>query len=168
MLYPTEPRFPYLSALAQFRSISIFTTYIIVIILLFVWCICIIIAQHGATDTVHSISRSWRKIATFTTLALLSFVATWYFMISFLIRSYHDWASVHLNPGADLLSRLIAWLDETYLFQQAWAAIIETEPRFWWTTQIFGFASIWSVFLGVEGLCFSSTNYRGNDLSTHS
>ena len=149
---PNEPRLADLSSLAQLQSISIFAAYFSTILLLFYCCISIILGQHAAASKAGPGSGSRRKIALFTTLAVLSLVATWYYMISFLLRSYRDWASVHPDlDDASLLSRMTAWLDETYLFQQAWAAIIETEPRFWWTTQIFGFASIWSVFLGVEG-----------------
>ena len=43
------------------------------------------------------------------------------------------------------------WLRDTQLFKQAWASAMETDERFWWTQQIFGFATLWSVVLGSEG-----------------
>lgn len=135
---------------SQARSISVFVAYMLINVSLILRCLSTISSQYGAET--KGASRPQRRIALFTALAIFSLVMTWYHMISFLIRSYRDWALDHPELHTDLLSRIGFWLNDTYLFQQAWAAVIETEPRFWWTVQIFGFASVWSVFLGVEGL----------------
>jgi hypothetical protein len=132
----------------QYKSISILVVYFVIIGSLCFRCLSVIFAQNK-TPRKHA---SFYSTFLFACLAVSSLVTTWYFMILFLMQSYRDWMiEQHPDPALSSLSKLRGWLDETYLFEQAWAAIVKTEPRFWWAIQIFGFASIWSVFLGIEG-----------------
>lgn len=153
----------------RYRSISIFVTYFVIIGSLLFRCASIILAHWRLANKKRPKHDSLYSVFTFAGLAVLSLVTTWYFMISFLIQSYQDWAIIaHPDPALSALSKLRGWLNETYLFEQAWAAIIETEPRFWWTIQIFSFASIWSIFLGIEGSSHSLSHHPSiHHMRTH-
>lgn len=149
----------------SYKSISILAVYFVIIGLLLFRCVSIILAQWRLATKKRLNSFS---LYTFAALAVCSLFATWYFMISFMVRSYQDWAiEQHHDPALSLLAKLRGWLDETYLFEQAWAAIIETEPRFWWTNQIFAFTSIWSVFLGIEGSSHLLSGHPSKMKKTH-
>ena len=102
----------------------------------------------------------------FATLAVVSLVITWYYMLAFFKLSYQTWARnnnvplpVRLWRSDVLLARnedvgglhLGPWLRETKLFKDAWETVIDGKARFWWSQQIFLITTIWSVFLGVEG-----------------
>ena len=136
----------------RYRSISIFVLYFLIIAFLFLKCGLVLFTRWKPRNQKLPQQRSLYRVSLFAGLAVLSLITTWYFMISFLMQSYQDWILERPDLPSSCLSRLRGWLNETYLFEQAWAAIIETEARFWWTIQIFGFASLWSVFLGIEGL----------------
>ena len=99
----------------------------------------------------------------FATLAVVSLVITWYYMLAFFTFSYQTWArnnNVPLPTRLNVLSarnedvgglHLGAWLRDTKLFKDAWETVIDGSARFWWSQQIFLITTIWSVFLGVEG-----------------
>ena len=102
----------------------------------------------------------------FATLALVSLVITWYYMLAFFTLSYQTWARNNNIPlpsrlwGSNvLLARnedvgglhLGLWLRDTKLFKNAWETVIGGKARFWWSQQIFLITTIWSVSLGVEG-----------------
>ena len=102
----------------------------------------------------------------FATLAVVSLVITWYYMLAFFRLSYQTWARnnslslpTRLWRSDVLLARnedvgglhLGAWLRDTKLFKDAWETVIDGRVRFWWSQQIFLITTIWSVFLGVEG-----------------
>ena len=102
----------------------------------------------------------------FATLALVSLVITWYYMLAFFTLSYQTWARNNSVPSParfwrrDIFSvinedvcrlHLGAWLRDTKLFKDAWKTVIDGKARFWWSQQIFLITTVWSVFLGVEG-----------------
>lgn len=96
--------------------------------------------------------RSLAKIA-FTGLAILSLATTWYYMFVYFGWSYADWAKVRAaqNPLESHEVRLGDWLRDTKLFKQAWSSTLTTQPRQWWSLQIFGFCASWSITLAVQG-----------------
>ena len=102
----------------------------------------------------------------FATLAVVSLVITWYYMLAFFTLSYQTWTRDNNIPlparpwGSDVLLagnedvgglHLGPWLKDTKLFKDAWETVIDGKARFWWSQQIFLITTIWSVFLGVEG-----------------
>lgn len=98
----------------------------------------------------------WRTtrphVVLFALLAVASLGVTWYYMLSFFSYSYHNWACrAGLAYGAVNLEKIERWLQDTVLFKQAWETVVETPQRFWWSGQIFLWATGWSLFLGVMG-----------------
>ncbi len=99
----------------------------------------------------------------FATLAVVSLVITWYYMLAFFTLSYQTWARNNNVPLPARLDVLLArnedvgglhlgpWLRDTKLFKDAWETVIDGKVRFWWSQQIFLITTIWSVFQGVEG-----------------
>ncbi|KAJ4256254.1 hypothetical protein NW762_009334 [Fusarium torreyae] len=94
-------------------------------------------------------SRRRNAILVFSALAALSLATTWYHMFCFFQWSYQQWESVQKGSIGDEL-HLGAWLRDTTLFKQAWVSTLEQPPRAWWSLQIFGFCSIWSVMLAAH------------------
>ena len=121
--------------------------------------------QTQRQDPHHRTSKS-AHLVLFATLAVVSLVITWYYMLAFFTLSYQTWAHKHDVPlpsrllGSNvLLARngdvgglhLGLWLRDTKLFKDAWETVIDGKARFWWSQHIFLITTIWSVFLGVEG-----------------
>ncbi|KAI5847066.1 hypothetical protein DFP73DRAFT_366123 [Morchella snyderi] len=99
--------------------------------------------------------RNFSKVSgsyVFTSLAVASLGSTWYYMVSFFMKSYEDWqASQVLMLSNDGELRLGEWLSDVELFQDAWGAVVENPQRWWWSQQIFLATAAWSVFLAAEG-----------------
>ncbi|KAJ5610267.1 hypothetical protein N7510_006986 [Penicillium lagena] len=109
----------------------------------------------------------------FVFLAALSLAATWNYMFAFFAHSYHAWAGSQQSQSQQLLLaaaggsgsgmgsvgsgvlststifKLEMWLRDAKLFREAWETVIESPARFWWSGQIFLWATGWSLFLGV-------------------
>ncbi|KAH8148248.1 uncharacterized protein LAJ45_07700 [Morchella importuna] len=99
--------------------------------------------------------RNFSKVSgsyVFTSLAVASLGSTWYYMVSFFMKSYGDWqASQVFMPSDDGELQLGEWLSDVKLFQDAWGAVVESPQRWWWSQQIFLATAAWSVFLAAEG-----------------
>lgn len=91
------------------------------------------------------------KVFIFSILAVLSLWVTWSHMLRFFDLSYTTWALSHSVYVSDV--QLGAWLRDTKLFEQAWGTVCSTPGRYWWTHQIFLYATVWSLFVGHEGTC---------------
>ncbi|KAJ5669678.1 hypothetical protein N7462_010748 [Penicillium macrosclerotiorum] len=90
----------------------------------------------------------------FAVLAPLCLGVTWFHMIAFFVHSYRNWEQTRYlveYTGVELpsLVKLELWLQKTKLFEEAWATVVETSPRLWWSGQIFWWCTGWSVLLGV-------------------
>ena len=140
----------------QVRSLGIFIAYNTTCTLVALRCIAIITNEwrksHGRPSSSARASIQHR-MRLFGVFAVLSVASTWYYMIAFYFRSYRDWDESQRQdflPQA-AIGKMASWLEGTRLFEQAWAAVVETEPRLWWSSQIFSFCAGWSVLLGIEG-----------------
>ena len=81
-------------------------------------------------------------------------------MIAFLLWSFRDFESVHYTQSAqydlDGLTRLIAWLMNSELFEQAWATVCSGPMNWWWSEKLCLFTvGYWTVFLATEGMSFA-------------
>ncbi|KAH7160386.1 hypothetical protein B0J13DRAFT_127597 [Dactylonectria estremocensis] len=132
------------------RPIAILAGYMATAAGLTAWCISII-RKRGPVVGLSAYEKSRRRtaVAVFGILATLSLATTWYHMFRFFQWSYLQWAASRPldDPTALYLGR---WLRDTGLFRQAWASTLETRPRAWWSTQIFGFCANWSVMLAAQ------------------
>ncbi|KAH7136367.1 hypothetical protein EDB81DRAFT_656986 [Dactylonectria macrodidyma] len=132
------------------RPIAILAGYMATAAALTAWCISIIRSRPAVAGlSASEKSRRRTAVAVFGVLAALSLATTWYHMFRFFQWSYLQWAASHPldDPSALYLGR---WLRDTGLFRQAWASTLETRPRAWWSTQIFGFCANWSVMLATQ------------------
>jgi hypothetical protein len=91
-------------------------------------------------------------VQAFIVLATGSIVTTWYyqyqaFNVSYstwmMWRSYYDLTPDQMHWGL--------WLKETSLFRETWMTTIVGNARYWWTHQIFFFASGLSLSLEQKG-----------------
>ncbi|KAJ4359494.1 uncharacterized protein N0V89_000048 [Didymosphaeria variabile] len=81
-------------------------------------------------------------IRTFAILAALSLFTTWYYMSNYFRVSYQAWAMwrSRYEISQDKMHWGL-WLKETSLFREAWETIVVGNARYWWSHQIFFFAS---------------------------
>ncbi|CAL5873943.1 uncharacterized protein PFLUO_LOCUS8228 [Penicillium psychrofluorescens] len=94
-------------------------------------------------------------------------------MFAFFAHSYRTWAGSQQSQTQQLLLaaaagsgggigsvgsgvqsistifKLEMWLRDAKLFREAWETVIESPARFWWSGQIFLWATGWSLFLGI-------------------
>ncbi|CAL1697121.1 unnamed protein product [Somion occarium] len=88
----------------------------------------------------------------FGSLAFASFTHTWFYMFRFLSWSFHDFESHSRSVEASATMRLIAWLKNTELFEQAWAAVCSRPLNWWWSEQLCLFTvGAWTIFLVLRG-----------------
>lgn len=140
-----------------FRSLVILIVYLVIALSLTGY-ICRTIYSRWKIRRVASTASDGTGINTFALLAILSLAATWFYMFSFFVDSYHGWAcknGISGSPFSDI-AKLELWLRETRLFREAWETVLETPRRFWWSQQIFLWTTAWSAFLGFMGthVCF--------------
>ncbi|KAJ1328030.1 hypothetical protein MN608_07365 [Microdochium nivale] len=170
---------------SNFKSYAIFGGYMATALVLTLRCISIIRRQsRGAqrttapapaaaqeqqqvitTTNLLSPAQLRQRVWVFSALAALSLGTTWYYMFAFFAHSYRAWAAVHHTTTAsaphhgggiaDL--QLGAWLRDTSLFSEAWASAMASGARVWWTQQIFGFCSLWTLVLATEGALRTGT-----------
>jgi hypothetical protein len=138
---------------SNIRPIAILTSYLSLALLLSLTIIRSLLTRYSQTSSQSSVSKSKNpsrrnEIYLFSALAAFSLVTTWFYMLSFFTNSYQNWASVGDMKALDLGG----WLRDSTLFKEAWAMAIGTKARFWWTQQIFSFTTLWSFFLGIEGM----------------
>jgi hypothetical protein len=139
---------------SNIRPIAILASYLSLALLLTLSIIRSITLHHAkATSSKSKFPSRHNEIYLFSILAAISLATTWFYMFSFFAISYQDWEDKQpFYSGIIIHSNLGGWLKDTALFKQAWAIAIGKMTRFWWTQQIFSFTTLWSFFLGVEGM----------------
>ncbi|KAJ5812332.1 hypothetical protein N7474_008633 [Penicillium riverlandense] len=157
------------SAITTYRSLPILLSYITICATLSLHTCRTIHARYKTRQPRNDWSSSntttnpRRNFMVFASLAALSLAATWYYMFAFFAHSYRAWAGsqhsqtqqlLHAAGGSGALSiptifKLEMWLRDAKLFREAWETVIESPARFWWSGQIFLWATGWSLFLGV-------------------
>jgi hypothetical protein len=142
------------------RPIAIFSSYMLLAVILAAVNLRTIIIKHKSRRPSTSTAIPPSRILIFSVLAAASLATTWFYMFQFFAWSYRTWvyksyvrmASAYLR-GPGVLD-LGDWRRDTKLFEQAWGSACESPQRYWWTQQIFLFTTIWSLFVGVEGMYF--------------
>ncbi|KAF8502611.1 hypothetical protein F5888DRAFT_1665492 [Russula emetica] len=129
----------------QLVGLVIFALYFLSIFFLFSIILQSISERHRASGR----GISWSHAS----LALVSFVFTWYYMISFLWWSFVDYEqSVPGRSSGSTLVRVANWLKDTALFEQAWTIVCDGPLRWWWSEQLCLFTvGFWTVFLLTTG-----------------
>ncbi|KAF8642456.1 hypothetical protein AX16_009457 [Volvariella volvacea WC 439] len=142
----------------QLVALGIFTSYFLIILALFGWVARSICSAAFCTTGAKRAATTKAKACVFVLLAIGSFIHTWYYMFEFMEWSFHDYEqSVGANAGfhiksASLLERIARWLQNTALFEQAWAVVCRKPSNWWWSEQLCLFTvGAWTVFLATEG-----------------
>ncbi|KAK7688340.1 hypothetical protein QCA50_008712 [Cerrena zonata] len=133
---------------SDIAALAIFISYFSLILGLFA------LIYHSLptpTKSVKNGTRNYRAYA-FGLLTIGSFAHTWFYMFKFLSWSFVDYESRNIAPSASFLPRLVAWLKDTQLFEQAWAAVCEHPLNWWWSEQLCIFTvGAWTLFLAIQG-----------------
>ncbi|KAK7049942.1 hypothetical protein VNI00_005372 [Paramarasmius palmivorus] len=88
----------------------------------------------------------------FLLLTIGSFIHTWYYMLKYIAASFSEYEAKSVILPGTLLKRMTAWLQNTYLFEEAWWAASTGKPNWWWSEQICVYtAGAWTVFLFEQG-----------------
>lgn len=93
-----------------------------------------------------------KHVLLFVGLAAGSVLSTWYYMVQYFKVSYQIW--LMWRSYYDLTTDKThwgLWLKETSLFKEAWEIAIVGNARYWWTHQIFFFASGLGLVLEQKG-----------------
>ncbi|KAL5397359.1 hypothetical protein PMIN06_005573 [Paraphaeosphaeria minitans] len=92
-------------------------------------------------------------VRTFATLAALSIFTTWYYMFHYFRVSYLAWAMwrSRYDVSQDTMHWGL-WLTETSLYREFWETIVVGNARYWWSHQIFFFASGLGLSLEERGI----------------
>jgi hypothetical protein len=125
------------------RPYGIFVSYMSTCLALSVF---IIVKLFDKTEKLHAANPSRlppRKHALlFAVLAAASLLSTWSFMFRYFLWSYDNWLTVRSQHYLDhSVKHWGLWLKETSLFREAWESVIIGHNRYWWSHQIFYFAS---------------------------
>jgi hypothetical protein len=105
---------------------------------------------------------SWRhrqRVYTFSTLAALSFATLSYYMLSFLITSYSDWAVARGCPLPHSILKndltqlyMWQWAKTSTLFRDFAASICTESNSSWrWTEHVLALSIAWNIYMAVEG-----------------
>ena len=145
-------------AASNFRPIAIFSSYMVLCLFLALF-ILRNLFQSGKSSQLQSASRPRSShILLFSILAAGSLATTWYYMFKFFADSYGKWLAIQqLNQqffyGHDVEKlQLGSWLRDTKLFKEAWGGVVIGIHRFWWSGQIFLFASYLGWALEIKGI----------------
>ncbi|KAG9079906.1 hypothetical protein FS749_008189 [Ceratobasidium sp. UAMH 11750] len=90
----------------------------------------------------------------FLGLAFGSLCHTWFYMINFLLWSFHNFEARHPLParGESVSNRMTNWLMGSELFEQAWRRVCEGPMNWWWSEQLCILTvGVWTTFLFVQG-----------------
>lgn len=125
------------------RPYGIFVTYMSTCLALAVF---IILKLFENTEKLHASTPSRlpqrKHVLVFAVLASCSLFSTWSFMFRYFQWSYDNWLTVRSQHDLDLSAKHWGlWLKETSLFREAWESVIIGHNRYWWSHQIFFFAS---------------------------
>jgi hypothetical protein len=140
----------YGGASSNVRPYAIFCTYMGVCLGLTVFIISRLVKNYALLRQTQSPPR--RLVILFATLAAGSLLTTWGFMLRYFQFSYETWLVSRVHYDLDPHCKHWGlWLQETSLFKEAWHSVIVGETRFWWSSQIFFFASGLGLYLEQKG-----------------
>ncbi|KAF3034600.1 hypothetical protein E8E12_004187 [Didymella heteroderae] len=125
------------------RPYGIFVSYMSTCLALAVF---IIVKLFDKTEKLHATNPTQlpkrKHILLFAVLAAASLLSTWSFMFQYFQWSYNQWLAVRSQHDPDPSVKYWGlWLKETSLFREAWESVIVGHDRYWWSHQIFYFAS---------------------------
>lgn len=151
--------------ISSVRPIAILASYLALAAALTISIVNSIATRHAqntrwiAKDDREGVQRKG-AIALFSVLAIACLGVTWFYMFSFFAQSYSDWGFVQSAKNFQGVSDmgsigLGAWLRDSKLFKEAWAIAMASKARWWWTQQIFFWTTLWSFWMGVEGMIIS-------------
>ncbi|KAJ5909220.1 hypothetical protein N7495_001902 [Penicillium taxi] len=142
----------------NYISIGLFLGYLSIVIGLGFTCFNIIYVRYLARQKKNDWATPQRPahFALFLFLSALSIGTTWFYMITYFVGSYNNWANslegvAYSQISTSTITRMDLWLQKTLLFQEAWETAVENPTRFWWSGQIFGWTIGWSLFVGIVG-----------------
>lgn len=106
----------------------------------------IIVKLFDKTEKLHARNTSRlpqrKHVLLFAVLAAASLLSTWSFMFQYFRWSYDHWLTVRSQHSLDpSVKHWGLWLKETSLFREAWESVVIGQDRYWWSHQIFYFAS---------------------------
>lgn len=151
---------------SNLRPIAIFSSYMLLCLSLAIFIIRNLFKSYSSLSTAKSANPKPHllRILLFSGLATASLATTWYYMFQFFADSYRNWLvtqQLHqqffFGHGAEGL-QLGSWLRDTQLFKEAWGSVLIGIERFWWSSQIFLFASYLGWALEVKGTIARSTS----------
>ncbi|KAF2204506.1 hypothetical protein GQ43DRAFT_364396 [Delitschia confertaspora ATCC 74209] len=145
-------------AYSNFRPLAIFSSYMLLCFSLTVFIIRDLYKSYRSRSKSHTSSKpSSLHIFLFSLLAAASLATTWYYMFQFFAYSYRDWIFAQQLSQQFFLGhehgslQLGWWLKDTQLFKEAWGTVVMGARRFWWSGQIFLFASYLGLIFEVKG-----------------
>ncbi|KAH7103174.1 hypothetical protein BKA62DRAFT_70206 [Auriculariales sp. MPI-PUGE-AT-0066] len=133
-------------SLSQLVALAIFGSYFSLILILFG------VIAHTIRWRDAETSSQKRRVGVYASLALASFLHTWYYMVKFLLWSRDEYESrVPDNRTLPALERLANWLLNTELFEQAWFTVCK-HPQSWLISEQLCLFTVgaWTLFLYVE------------------
>lgn len=106
-----------------------------------------------------------RHIVMFAVLAVCSLLSTWSFMFRYFEWSYDNWLTLRAQGDLDpSVKHWGIWLKDTSLFKEAWESVIVGHDRFWWSHQIFFFATALGLHSEWKGpLCILLSSTKANE-----
>ena len=132
------------------RPYTIFFSYMGVCLGLTVFLISRLVKNYSLLRQTQSPPK--KLIFLFAALAAGSLLTTWGFMLRYFQFSYETWLASRPHYNLDPHCKHWGlWLRETSLFKEAWVSVIAGETRFWWSSQIFFFASGLGLYLEQKG-----------------
>lgn len=125
------------------RAYFIFFSYLALCFSLSVFIIYKLVQNYNAlSKSIPTRRPAKQHVRVFALLAALSLLTTWYYMFNYFRVSYQAWAMwrSRFEISQDKMHWGL-WLKETSLFREAWETVIVGNARYWWSHQIFFFAS---------------------------
>lgn len=125
-------------------DVAILASYFVLIAVL-IWRIKPLLTRSYYTKT--------RGVKTLFGLAMVSFIATWTYMIRYFEHSYREWSSTAgANGELSFVNSISHWLHDVSLFDDAWRTVSQGGWPWLWSHQLCLFTVIvWTPFLVIEG-----------------
>ncbi|KIY69770.1 hypothetical protein CYLTODRAFT_420337 [Cylindrobasidium torrendii FP15055 ss-10] len=120
-------------------ALSIFVSYFSIILGLFGLIVSSWTKRQDSSkkdDDAAPLKTNRRNVVIFIGFTLASFAHTWFYMFKFMHWSFTDYESRATLISANLGDRIVDWLLNTTLFEQAWAAVSFGTPNWWWSEQL--------------------------------
>lgn len=139
------------------RPFGIFVSYMCTCLALTVF---VIVKLFDKTEKLHAANPlrlpQRKHVLLFAVLAAASLLSTWSFMFQYFRWSYDNWLTVRSQHNLDpSVKHWELWLKETSLFREAWVSVIIGQNRYWWSHQIFYFASALGLHSEWKGMSYT-------------